>query len=414
MNSHRHRDSILQLFDPLSWPETPPRNTSSPDCSSDKENDNPKPGPVTEFFNRVYKTSECAQLPPGKLIDFGDVSVTLDVADADTHDMEAEEDDAAEEELENSVETGQGDMRDLIALTPARQRAPLAEIKLERTPPTAVHLPPTINEDSERAGSSGTVGSSQEFVVVEGKPVTVAPAVSAAPYGTPLADVINSINLSAFMPLGGAASGEAPTEPCVALTDITDGPPCPNIAVFPPDEEQPAVADDPQPESSSHLSPTSFTRSVSGLRRQGVTTSTDDPRRVSVDLHSSFSLHMQSEEMSFDLLNDKISLFGQPQDSSDSIWTGLQDDDTLDLSRECRALQDAAHKLLKPSQVSIDEDTIDFAKVRRRMEAVTKEYGTIHEESLHVAEAVAAAAVICRSRRLFHSISTDVQHVRLA
>ena len=77
MNTNRPRDSILSLFDPLATPATPERDLSSPDSSSDKENDGP--GQVTVFFNRIYTKP---QTPPhhtspctGKLIDFGDVSI---------------------------------------------------------------------------------------------------------------------------------------------------------------------------------------------------------------------------------------------------------------------------------------------------------------------------------------------------
>ncbi|KAJ2969291.1 hypothetical protein NUW54_g12999 [Trametes sanguinea] len=55
--------------------------------------------------------------------------------------------------------------------------------------------------------------------------------------------------------------------------------------------------------------------------------SPDDPRRTSVDLYSSFHLQMQSVDMSFDLLNDKISFLGNGQDS---FWAGGESgDDTM-------------------------------------------------------------------------------------
>ena len=55
--------------------------------------------------------------------------------------------------------------------------------------------------------------------------------------------------------------------------------------------------------------------------------SPDDPRRTSVDLYSSFHLQMQSAEMSFDLLNDKISFLGGAQDS---FWAGADDGPEFD------------------------------------------------------------------------------------
>ncbi|KAI0695364.1 hypothetical protein BC835DRAFT_1258103, partial [Cytidiella melzeri] len=71
----RPRDSLLYLFDPIARPQTPPRSTGSPDSSSDKENDNPRPGQLTAFFNRVYTDTKTTQLPLGKLIDYGGISV---------------------------------------------------------------------------------------------------------------------------------------------------------------------------------------------------------------------------------------------------------------------------------------------------------------------------------------------------
>ncbi|KAH9949928.1 hypothetical protein B0H21DRAFT_671573, partial [Amylocystis lapponica] len=64
------RNSVLYLFDPLSAPITP-RRESSPDSGSDKENDVP-PGEVTMFFNRMYKAPihSMPKTPQGCLIDF--------------------------------------------------------------------------------------------------------------------------------------------------------------------------------------------------------------------------------------------------------------------------------------------------------------------------------------------------------
>lgn len=393
MHVNRSRDSILQLFDPLVRPETPPRNTGSPDSSSDKENDNPIPGPVTEFFNRFYKTPDYVQLPPGKLIDFGDASMSSDTLGGNLGcaEVEATQDSEMEGTSSNIAPPDRGDVSDLIALTPAKQRAPLAEIKLESTPPSTMCLPPTIDEDSEMSDHSDPALLSEEVPVVEEALAASTLTVSAAPYGTPLADVINSIILPGFVPVASFATGEDAKD---TFANTACDSSCPSINICPPDEEV-MDDDDQRPESSYHLSPTSFSQSSSGIRRQPVSTSANDPRRVSVDLYSSFSLHMQSADLSFDLLNDKISLFGQPQDPSHSLWPGLPEDDILDFARERRAVQDGTDdNFLKTDLPNIDEDTFDLTKAKISIDAVAEAYGSIHEESLHVAEAVAAAAVV--------------------
>jgi hypothetical protein len=80
MTALRPRNSLLALFDPLARPDTPPRPTSSPDSASDKENDNPEPGPVSAFFNRVYKDTNIQQKPIGTLIDYADISMGSSVS----------------------------------------------------------------------------------------------------------------------------------------------------------------------------------------------------------------------------------------------------------------------------------------------------------------------------------------------
>lgn len=188
--------------------------------------------------------------------------------------------------------------------------------------------------------------------------------ISSAPSGTPLADVINSINNCD----------------------------CPDINICPPDEDQsPSILDNensfiPDTHSATHLSPAAAT-TLGATRRQNVHTYADDPRRASVDLQSSFSLHIQSTDMSFDLLNDRISFFGQQQENS-------YEDDTLDFGKDLAALQQAAESSSNPEALSADEDTFDFAKEAKKMEALAEQYGTIHEEQLKAAEEAAEAAVI--------------------
>jgi hypothetical protein len=63
--------------------------------------------------------------------------------------------------------------------------------------------------------------------------------------------------------------------------------------------------------------------------RPTVITSSHDANRHSIDLYSSFQLHLQSEEASFDLLNDRVSFFA-PGSDAESFFG----DDSFDMAIE--------------------------------------------------------------------------------
>jgi hypothetical protein len=65
--------------------------------------------------------------------------------------------------------------------------------------------------------------------------------------------------------------------------------------------------------------------------------------RVSVDLHASFQMHMQSEGMSFDLLSDKVSFLGA-QGGMESFSTTTEDDPSFDLETERINMEKALKK----------------------------------------------------------------------
>lgn len=69
------------------------------------------------------------------------------------------------------------------------------------------------------------------------------------------------------------------------------------------------------------------------LRPNPPNTSSNDRNRVSVDLHASFQMQMQSEDMSFDLLSDKLS-FLNPQNGMESFLSTVEDDPSFDLEME--------------------------------------------------------------------------------
>jgi len=69
-------------------------------------------------------------------------------------------------------------------------------------------------------------------------------------------------------------------------------------------------------------------------------TSSRDPNRHSIDLYSSFQLQLQSEETSFDLLNDRISFFA-PGNDAESFFG----DDSFDMAVEESNMEKALEKI---------------------------------------------------------------------
>lgn len=333
MQTYKPRESLLSLFDPLANPQTPERNTSSPDSSSDKENDGP--GQVTVFFNRVYTKPPHAIVPTskGKLIDFGDISMS------DTDEDRSIDYDTSENQSSNA----DTEMKDVFSESdqPAlrEKRQPLADIKLEPAERLATFMETeetTWNGDEENASLQ---------------------TVTAAPAGDPLADVINSINLSAMTISDDSdSSGETATpggdmlpEFSVSLPEVEVAPPTPTEPRSPISSLTPSAGVIPNLMTTPNTSMT--------FRPNHLTTSSADPRRTSVDLQSSFRLQLGSPDMSFDLLNDKISFLGQ----EGSFW-GLGDDDTLDFRKEEAKMLAIAEEYERP----ISEETIPAPNPIRR------------------------------------------------
>ncbi|KAI0367945.1 hypothetical protein BV20DRAFT_925081, partial [Pilatotrama ljubarskyi] len=301
------RNSVLFMFDPLQQePATPCRDSSSPELgASDKENELP-PGDVTVFFSRTYGVhkpqGEDVQRPrtpnfKGKLIDFGDTPVQDRHWEDAGHDgSDADEEQSESEEAENAVV--------------AAPRTPLADLDLEETP--------RPQHDSRRALKAPSFATSTGATPPPHKESPLR-ALLAAPQGSPLAEVINSINFSAL----NVSENNTPTAEHPPSADIEGGrppSPFPEITVCAP--ETPVLPDlDTKEHGDSVVAPVT---SGSTLRPPSSLTqlSPDDPRRASVDLYSSFHLQMQSAEMSFDLLNDKISFLGNGQDS---FWVPGED-----------------------------------------------------------------------------------------
>ncbi|KAI0090969.1 hypothetical protein BDY19DRAFT_667501 [Irpex rosettiformis] len=251
---------------------------------------------------------------------------------------------------------------------------PLAELQLDKLslpaeqPEAAMEIDPgsTHHDDNATQPRSSQPDHSQPL-----RSVITAPA----PLGTPLADIINSINYG--------------TSPSISICPPDDD------IVFEPEYESPLPRNShPSTSEDSHLSPDSSLTSfrAAGTLRRTITSSANDPRRISCDLQSSFSLVMQSSEMSFDLLNDKISFFGQGQ-QQESSWPGEHEDDILDFSNNDKVAPMGDEGMMKAEDVSMEDDTFDFAKEKKMMDALGEKYGSIHEERLRPVERAAEAAV---------------------
>ncbi|OJT06647.1 hypothetical protein TRAPUB_2505 [Trametes pubescens] len=329
------RNSVLYLFDPLQQSPSTPRRDSSPELgASDKENDF-SAGDVTMFFNRMYAAPKAQDArphtPKGQLIDFGDTPVQGMLWDDTVHDGS----DADEEQSENE---GEGLVAALV-----HPRTPLADLNVEDTPRPL--------QDSRRPLQAPAFAATTSLSPKE-QPLR---ALLAAPQGSPFAEVINSITFSALSIAEDAAT-TAEQSPLSRKEVSEDGrvpSPFPEITICAP--ETPSVPDF-HFEHNEEPSETPAT-SQSRLRPTSALTqlSPDDPRRTSVDLHSSFHLHMQSDDMSFDLLNDKISFLGNAQDS---FWAG-GDDTMFDFDEENCV---PATKNIKSRLASVEEQPMEEAR----------------------------------------------------
>ncbi|OCH88554.1 hypothetical protein OBBRIDRAFT_795097 [Obba rivulosa] len=313
MNKPRH--SILTLFDPLKTPLTPRRDSSDSPETSDKENDAP-PGQMTLFVKRIYDARK--QYTPkglaGTLIDFED-ALTEEPLPVATDD----EDDVAEDAhtSEGCEEAGRAIWK----------RQPLVEIDLQHTP--------------KARPRSHTLPSGMAHAVTTEVPLPIQ-ALTAAPIDAPLSDVINSINMTSCSisePPSSPLSLRSPLSACIYPSfecEDEDQDPFPTITVAPPPptgipEEH--VITSPIAYSPAPFRDSSLDEPFPRVQRRSPKARMDDPRRMSCDLQSSFNMHLSSADMSFNLLNDRISFLSTEHDS---MWAGQEDD--FDMKAEEKAL----------------------------------------------------------------------------
>ena len=264
---NRPRESLLTLFDPLysGEPTTPPpcRDIPSPDLGSDKENAAPVSDnsiTLTKFLNRIYTWPKAQaqlprSLPKGRLIDLGNPNASDDNSDSNDDDEDGQSEHVLVVKRKHESLPTTTERKDTQGSPPRR---PLADIALgdsRRSSPIAAKA---------ASPAVGTLSSSSFF----GPPSPFRP--TPAPSASPLASVINAIN--------------GTTSPSPPLT-----PSGPRIAVTPAEPSSPSPTRRPlRPGAMLYASPD------------------PDPRRTSVDLQESMSVHF--DDSSFDLLKDKISL----------------------------------------------------------------------------------------------------------
>ncbi|KAF8640698.1 hypothetical protein AX17_000354 [Amanita inopinata Kibby_2008] len=350
MNAARPRHSVLSLFDPLAAtdiPSTPPRINTSPD--SDKENNSPPPEnhlTFSAFFNRTHQQQS---FPPvsllrKRLVDIGDL--TLD--DASTLDMVKEEQEPLTGQVVESDTTADYCLETPIAL--AHPRTPLADITLgecDRMPLVCTRVdalqldPPSPSLRAVRQeASNATVHVDQQtflFDGIPGKTLNSTDAVMEPPsvtseVQTPAIvicawDSMTETSPDTQFPICEDHSRENSNS---ALDSSSPLPSCPT-----------EVETEPLAESSSQAV------AHSTLRPRSSNTLPLDSNRFSIDLQTSFQMHLHSDA-SFDLLNDKITLM-EPMEPL------MSDDENSDFEIGKDKLQDALARFRRDAVSPGDE-----------------------------------------------------------
>lgn len=303
--AHRPRDSILSLFDPLSL---------SP--ISDKENNFGE----SSFFRPSGPRTPAQHVPRRRLIDIGDMTVD----EPDMHDLLA-----MEEELEeinsNIIENDDGDTltwRDMAkAATPKwpgrratafttpkaspNPRTPLAEIsfKDEETPTARKSFRKQILQAPSklaRVDSPPTSPLSTDFsarITLEPPKDNIA---SSSPIIAPVIEISDvDSDAQSIVPCSVSLHGALGSSVCTL--DL-------------PSASENLIADSSLPLNASASSSQSsdallFLPLPQPQPRPNGSSLTNSDNRMSIDLQSSFQLHLSSSDTTFDLLNEKISFF---------------------------------------------------------------------------------------------------------
>ncbi|KAJ7751228.1 hypothetical protein DFH07DRAFT_826593 [Mycena maculata] len=282
------RPSILQLFDPLSS-----RDIHSPE--SDKENTLPD----SDFFPQTYVKHPSPVRLTRRLVEVGDVTVVeFEVAGGEGDRHQAVEEEEGE---------GEGDENDTVGLRSLPSpRTPLGDVTFDRE-----RTPMRSKMYRRKANPTTSAGS------------------DAVPDDFAFASVSNAVNAS------GAAFGGPSAAPSVVISAAEDSP---SSSVGDTDALSTSlatlslstptgslIADTTMAFPTPSEASTSLLVPVAQPLPPPASIASFDIDRSSADLHSSFALHMNmNSESSFDLLNDKISFFGQGcEESFDMGGLGL-------------------------------------------------------------------------------------------
>jgi len=277
----RPRHSVLALFDPL---VSPKRDAPSPD--SDKENSLART--IHPAFTR-------------RLIDVGDLTTDDPSSLAmltHEHQLEGADDD---DDTQSFVLPATPPPR--FPSSPATARTPLGEL------PVQSHITPVTRTK-----------------------VAKHPPVFSRPQSSP-GFATSTATLLASSPPPHPSTDLPPAPPEIIVTSFAADESSLTLPIDPTNDSRPLVTLSPQPPPS-----------LASTLRLHPKPSTQNPNRCSVDLHASFQLHLQSEETSFDLLNDKISFF-TVANAMDSFLNEMDADDSFDLAIEEANLGKALERL---------------------------------------------------------------------
>lgn len=315
--AHRPRASILSLFDPLSV-----------SAISDKENDIGE----MSFLHAHASQTPVQRTLRRRLIDVGDMTVD----EPDMHDLLAIENEL-EEINRNITDNDDGDTltwRDMAkAATPkwsGRHATSIATPKASPTPRTPLGELSFTDETTPMARKKSY---RRHILPAPSKVASVeSPPSSPLAVDFALADKFHKASRNIHTP---SASASDITTPTIEISDTDAGTP-PQSALCAPDalsssvytldlsaHSENLIADSSLP---LDISPSSSQSSQSPnallplpLSQVRLRPHTDTPsnagNRMSVDLQSSFQLHLSSSDTTFDLLNEKISFFSSKSET---------------------------------------------------------------------------------------------------
>ncbi|KXN86776.1 hypothetical protein AN958_09657 [Leucoagaricus sp. SymC.cos] len=391
MATNRPRPSLIKLFDPLvnstnsEIPSTPRRD--SVDAQADKENKSASPFnslTMTMFVNKISNPLPHPQPTPLKrrLVDIGDMTLE-DAAcpDALLDESIEEEFNANFEQAGIEDENATLTFRDMVkAATPLKTLKTVLESPVAQSSPANRTPLANISQGQETSLCLPEAPSSSELITGQLAPEGVLAEVSSpqeptnpdlvlesnvAPEDVPLppspimstrdllpADVVPDQRLPTHLRASSstASSLEIPSlesssntpSPTANTSDSSE-----SSGISSTNTSIPIVVSDSSPPSSPILpqvkSESDDVVSPLPMLRPNLPIG-NEQNRVSVDLHASFQMQMQSEEMSFDLLSDKVSFL---QGGMESFLTTTEEDPSFDLEAERVNMEKALKKYVE-------------------------------------------------------------------